>query len=212
VSGARPRTTRIAWLRPPADGSDTFFEVDASELLAPAEAAAPLLAGLAGKLVLVGVDLVDADRHLTPMAVLNEERMAGVRIHAQIAAQLVDGRWLRDLHGYEELLLLFAIGLTGFAAARRYGLGKFKKALAWVGTVVLLTTGALAFTLAGLLLPYTTALTMWVAAIVLGDRVAPFYDRMARILNVMSARGGLRWDTLYRLGAVFGGRYWRGRL
>jgi CHASE2 domain-containing sensor protein len=34
---AKPRTARIAWLLPPRDGSETFYEVEANDLLGPPE-------------------------------------------------------------------------------------------------------------------------------------------------------------------------------
>ena len=62
---AEPHTRRIAWLLPPRDGSETFYELDNQDLLGPPEDAEPLLEGLAGKVVLIGSDLNDMDRHLT---------------------------------------------------------------------------------------------------------------------------------------------------
>ncbi len=48
-----------------------------------------------GKVVLIGVDLVDIDRHRTPFNLSNwRERMAGIEIHAHALAQLLNGRAL----------------------------------------------------------------------------------------------------------------------
>jgi CHASE2 domain-containing sensor protein len=79
---AKPHTTKIAWLLPPRDGSETFYEVEANDLLGSPEDAEPVLAGLKDKIVLIGSDLVDIDRHLTPLSVVDESRMPGVKIHA----------------------------------------------------------------------------------------------------------------------------------
>ena len=50
---------------------------------------------LAGKIVLIGSDMPLVDRHITPLARWSGEgTVAGVRIHAQSLAQLIDGREL----------------------------------------------------------------------------------------------------------------------
>jgi adenylate cyclase len=99
---AAPHTRPIAWLLPPRDGSDTFYEIEAQELLESAEDAEPLIAGLTGKVVLIGSDLNDMDRHLTPLSVVDEARLPGVMIHAQMVSQLIDDRWLRGTYLSEE--------------------------------------------------------------------------------------------------------------
>jgi class 3 adenylate cyclase/CHASE2 domain-containing sensor protein len=75
---------RIDWLRPP-EGMTAFA-------IYPAEAVAVLPPSwLAGKLVLIGQMVPDADRHRTPLS-LGRPPMAGVEIQAQILAQMLDGR------------------------------------------------------------------------------------------------------------------------
>lgn len=74
----------IDWLRPAT--KQTAFPIF------PAEAVAVLpTAWIAGKLVLVGTVVPDADRHRTPLS-LGRLPTPGVVIQAQILAQLLDGR------------------------------------------------------------------------------------------------------------------------
>ncbi|MBC7906673.1 MAG: adenylate/guanylate cyclase domain-containing protein [Rhodospirillaceae bacterium] len=86
----------------------------------PAEAV-PLLprAWLDGKLVLVGLEVPDADRHRTPLT-LGAATMPGVEIQAQILAQMLDGRrakLLGPVAGGVATMVLAAAG-AGLAAAR----------------------------------------------------------------------------------------------
>ena len=210
--GAKPHTPRIAWLLTPRDGSQTFYEVEASDLLGDPEDAAPLLPGLKDKIVLIGSDLVDLDRHLTPLSVVDEARMPGVKIHAHILAQLIDDRWLRALNWPEELLMLVAITLAGYTASRRRKLGAFKRTLASVGSISLVILGFVAFNTLNLVLPYTAALAAWLAALSIGPRSDRIRRKFAAMFRFVSANGGLRWVTYYRLGSTLGWRLWRGRL
>jgi adenylate cyclase len=209
---AKPHSLRIAWLLQPYDGSEPFFALDAGDLLGPADEVAPLLGGLKNKIVLIGSDLVDVDRHLTPLSVLDESRMPGVKIHAQIVAQLVDGRWLRQLTVPEDFLLLVAISLAGYGLSRYFGLAKYPKILALAGSVILLVAGVVAFKFFYLILPYTTALTTWVASIGLGAGVDKLYLQTAMATRFLAPKRRLRWNRIYGLGTVLGRRYWRGRL
>jgi len=210
--GATPHTPRIAWLLAPRDGSQTFYEVEASDLLGEPEDAAPLLPGLKDKIVLIGSDLVDLDRHLTPLSVVNEARMPGVKIHAQIVAQLIDDRWLRTLNWPEEFLMLLGIIFAGYAASRHRKLGAFKSTLAWVGSTSLVISGFVAFNMLNLVLPYTSALTAWLTALRIGPRLEKIHQKFAAMLRYISTNGGLRWTTYYHLGSTLGWRLWQGRL
>jgi CHASE2 domain-containing sensor protein len=201
---AKPHTTKIAWLLPPRDGSETFYEVEANDLLGSPEDAEPVLAGLKDKIVLIGSDLVDLDRHLTPLSVVDESRMPGVKIHAQIVAQLIDDRWLRDLYKPEELLMLLALALAGYAASRHPALGKFKHSLAWAGSTTLVLSGFFTFTFLGLILPYTTGLAARITAVKTGPNVEKNYQKLAAAIRFISAKGARRWNTYYRLGSTLG--------
>ncbi len=212
--GATPRTPYIAWLLPPWDGSLTFYELEASEILGQPEDVAKLLTkGLRNKIVLIGADLVDLDRHLTPMAVADEARTPGVKVHAQIVAQLVDDdRWLRKFNPLEEFLLLLVVAIAGFQLSKRFGLGRFPRTIAIVGSALLVGCGIVMFKFGHLLMPYTTALAAWLASISLGVGIDRLYRNYTAVLRFLYAKGGPPWRRLYRLGTTLGSRYWRGRL
>jgi adenylate cyclase len=95
---------RIAWLRPPEDGGDTFHTLRASDVLSLSKDNPELLRSqIAGKAVLIGSALSGlADRHATPLSTLYANRnreidedpteMSGLEVNAQMLAQLIDGR------------------------------------------------------------------------------------------------------------------------
>lgn len=209
---AKPHTTRIDWLLPPRDASETFYEVDAIDLLGSPEDVEPFLPGLKDKIVLIGADLVDLDRHLTPLSVVDESRMPGVKIHAQIIAQLIDDRWLRELYKPEELLMLLAIVFVAYAASRHPAIGKFKGTLAWAGSTTLVLSGFFVFSFLGLVLPYATGLVAWITAVKTGPNVERYYQKLTGAIRFISAKGARRWNTYYRLGSTLGSRLWRERL
>ena len=118
VSGA-PGSRRIAWLGAPYEGGETFLRIEADAVLAAADdpqgiLARALRAQLAGKVVLVGADLPDRDRHPTPLTLFEEAGMAGVEVHAHILAQILDGRRLDDLRPPWRASLMAGSALAGF--------------------------------------------------------------------------------------------------
>lgn len=69
---------------------------------------------LAGKVVLVGVTLSDADRHRTPLAAIDRST-AGVDIQAHVLAQLLDGRHHPRLPWPGEVALALTLAALGLA-------------------------------------------------------------------------------------------------
>ena len=94
---------RIAWMLSPYDGNNRFFSVPAHLLVSPegnqTAVAAALLSRLKDKVVIIGADFPDIDRHQVPMFSWRGEsdEIAGMLIHAQVAAQFVDGRNIEHL-------------------------------------------------------------------------------------------------------------------
>src|SRR5262249_3869703 len=110
ASSAKRR--RIAWLRPPADQSDTFLTLSAETLLRPV--GDPLLnaarQGLKGKIVILAGMLSDIDVHRTPL-----QPMHGALIHAKILAGLLDGRSVGQIESGQLALPLTLAAITGLA-------------------------------------------------------------------------------------------------
>lgn len=89
---------RIAWSLSPSDGNERFFRLPAHLLVTPDGQTPPvanvLLQRLKDRVVFIGADLPGQDQHEIPMFSWRGENdeVAGVQVHAQVAAQLLDGR------------------------------------------------------------------------------------------------------------------------
>ena len=133
VAAAKPNAKaadgprRIAWLLRPDDGNERFLEIPAHLLAAPEGEPPPPTAGalsqlLRGKVVFIGADLIGIDRHLTPLASWeDDDEMAGVLIHAQVAAQLLDERRVRRVANDVLWVVYGLLATIGFLIGMRYG-------------------------------------------------------------------------------------------
>jgi adenylate cyclase len=156
---------RIAWLRQPADGSDTFLTIPAETLLLAA--GDPLLtaarAALKDKIVILGGVLPDGDQHLTPLTSRSGETMPGALIHAQILAELIDGRRVTQLE-VDSLLLRLGLAFLagfGFLIGWRYRLKRKGVLLSSLATIVILALDSIAFWQARIIMPIVLALLAW---------------------------------------------------
>ncbi|MCB1505673.1 MAG: CHASE2 domain-containing protein [Hyphomicrobiaceae bacterium] len=144
-----PESRRIAWLRPPLSGGETFTTVDADAVLAADREpdgilARALEAQLDGRIVLIGGDIDGRDRHPTPLSLVDGQDTLGIAIHAQILAGLMDGRSLSDLTPAGVSFLAGVATLLGaligwFAARRRL---VFTLAIG-VGTLIVMGVSAI---------------------------------------------------------------------
>lgn len=87
----------IAWLLPPEDGRDAYLTLPAQTIVpgehgTTAASAAETAKALDGKIVLIGGDFPERDKHRTPLSAWSSERMSGVYIHANMVADLLDPR------------------------------------------------------------------------------------------------------------------------
>jgi adenylate cyclase len=166
ADGVTPETThrRIAWLREPSDGSDTFLTIPAETLLRPSGDSLVQAAReqLKDKIVVVGGLLPDVDQHLTPLTG-SKETMPGMLIHAQMVAELVDGRSVGQL---EVDSLPIRLGLAflaafGFLIGWRYRLRRKGILLSSLATIVILALDGVVFWQARIILPFVLALLSW---------------------------------------------------
>lgn len=172
-----PEGRRIAWLRKPV-AAETFLTVPAHAL--PAEAPAqppgcgasgPGGAGLAGKLILLGADLPNLDRHRTPFSPQLSEPYSGLFIHAQMTADIVDGdaRAIRELTPLQSTLLQVVLSIAGVVLGWKFSSSSIVNSLGWtVGTGLLLALGVMCFVVWNLVLPFTVALFTWFFAVTSG--------------------------------------------
>ena len=118
---------RIAWLLRPKNGNERFRTFPAQLIAAPEGQPSPptaaALAGLLkGKIVFIGADLIGLDRHETPLASWeNDDEMAGVFIHAQVAAQLVDDRKIERVNGDVLRIVYALLAAVGLWIGLRFG-------------------------------------------------------------------------------------------
>jgi CHASE2 domain-containing sensor protein len=156
----RVQRRRIAWLRTPEDRSDTFLTLSADTLLRPA--GDPLLnvakQALKDKIVILAGMLTDIDVHRTPL-----QPMFGAQIHAQILADIVDGRSIGQMETDSYALPLTLAGITGlgflvgwYFRYRRRGL-----LASGVATAVIIIVDTIVFWQFRIILPLVLALMAW---------------------------------------------------
>jgi adenylate cyclase len=167
AAGYAPRddSRRIAWLREPLDGFDTFLTIPAAALLGPADdpGVKAVKAGLKDKIVIIGGQLPDVDQHLTPLSTRTRQRMAGALIHAHIAAELIDGRNVYQLeaNSWQLRLGLAALAAIGFLIGWRYRLKRQGILLSSLASVVIIAIDTVAFWQSRIILPIVLALLAW---------------------------------------------------
>jgi CHASE2 domain-containing sensor protein len=189
-AGYSPTTIRqrIAWLRTPRDGSDTFQTVTAETLLADASdpIAKAAKADLKDKIIIIGGLFPDIDQHLTPMTSQHGERMAGAIIHAHIVAELVDGRSIVQLEGDSIVLRLelAVLAALGFLVGWRYRLRRQGLLLGSIATAAIIAIDTFVFWQLRIILPIVLALLAWFLGEFSGHNIGrwlghPGYDRKA---------------------------------
>jgi CHASE2 domain-containing sensor protein len=122
MAGAQkvPPSFRVAWLRG-ADGEDTAFRMITARALLEAQAKrgpewAAIAQGVRGRVILVGGAFQNMDQHQTPLSVITKAHERGVSIHAQLVAQLLDGRYFAEAGPLLLFGLLLSRSLVGFFA------------------------------------------------------------------------------------------------
>ncbi len=187
VAGAGTNYGRIAWLQraegnnPLArlinlDGSSPFAEVSAADLLGPD--GGKHRDKLAGKIVLIGVDLkVSADNHRTPLAAWSGTETPGVAIHAQMVAQMIDGRRVADLgYGAGTIAMLVGLALVGGLAGWRFRYRKYDF-LSWgMAAAVLVGIDAVVFKVGHIILPFLMCMLAWFGGVTAGHHLGRVYD------------------------------------
>jgi CHASE2 domain-containing sensor protein len=172
------RASPISWLLPPArPGEAGFVTIPAHRLLA----GDPELARqLGGKIVLVGGDFPNRDRHRTPLAPDKDEDFSGLFIHAQItAAKLEPQRTIWQLDAARERMLLMALAIVGFAIGWRMWDSDIVNLIGWTfATAALIAADAAAFVYAHLLLPFTLALLAWFLGVTAGRFLRGFSEHV----------------------------------
>ena len=165
-----PSSRYISWLLPPKNRSETFLTLSAEQVLGRSNPPIELrLADLfRNRIVLIGGNFADRDRHLTPLSVISEERFSGVFIHAQILAQLLDSRYTRSLSFPIELMVLVIAACIGIWLGRRNRSGHYHLWVESTGVVGLIAISAVAFVFISLVFPITPTLLFLLAGTAFG--------------------------------------------
>ena len=181
----------IAWVHPVAANSARAFTLLEVRPQAGRDAAAEdetLLTPvqrqiLRDRIVILGADVERNDNHLTPFSVWNGARMTGAEVHAQIAAQLKDGRQVATLTLPLELGLAVAIAVLAFLTGYVRGFRGHRPHAIWGNTDYVIVGAGLAivasaaFAIQKLILPTDTMLYAALLGVLLGH---VWYDRALR--------------------------------
>jgi adenylate cyclase len=187
VSGIEPRmratsapSRRIAWLWGGRQNPQPFLTIPAQDLLAASSDHKKIesLAQIAGKVVLTGIDLPYIDRFRTPLSIQTGTPMLGVMIHAQILAQIIDGRGLHDLSHTGDLLILVVVALVGLVLGWHFWQRRANFLSLGAATAVLVGIDVATFSLFRTVLPLTLALYAWFVAVTAGHHLRKLWQGM----------------------------------
>jgi adenylate cyclase len=164
---------RIAWLWGEHQNQQPFEKLSAQSLLNDSLDNPPtqLRTKLAGKIVLIGVGLPYIDRHRTPLSILTGDTMIGAMIHAQVLAQLLDGRELYDLSVTGDRVVLAIVAMLGMLLGWYFWQRRVNFLSLGAATVVLVAIDAVSFYFLRTVLPLTLALFTWFIAVTAGHHL-----------------------------------------
>ena len=102
----------IAYRAPKFDDRPLFASLPI-DLLANPDLAAALKPQISGKYVLVGGDIIDVDEFETPLRLMTSKPTIGLDVHAQMLAQLLDGKRFEPLPSLSNWVLAIAVVIAG---------------------------------------------------------------------------------------------------
>lgn len=160
---------RIAWLKPPRDGTrSAFVTIPAQDLFPARQGAAPVRPGsqLAGRVVLIGADLPALDRHRTPL----DDEMAGVFVHAHMLADLLaPERSISEASTGAVRTLLFLLAAAGLLLGWILSKSGLAEMIGWsFATVLLVGINAVAFLYWRTTFPFVLSALTWVVGVTAG--------------------------------------------
>ena len=145
----------IDWLLTPRDGKDIFATVPAEAVLAGD--LPPSL--FHNRIVLIGGNFEDRDQHLTPLSVTKDDFYPGLFIHAQVLAQLLDRRSIREMG--EPVLIVSCLSLLILATYFGY---RFSHSHFWVefsGVTILAALTLFLFLIYHAIVPFNYLALCW---------------------------------------------------
>lgn len=168
----------IPWMLDPGDGQHAIVSVTAQDILEKPEDA---VAKLKGRIVLVGGDFQNRDRHRVPLSVRDGEEMTGVMIHAHTLAGLLDPKIaVQELGAERARWFLLSLGGVGFLLGWLLWQSNKVGFVRWtLATAILIGLDAVVFKTFHLLLPFTLALIVWFASVTAGRALHLFKTSLA---------------------------------
>jgi len=162
----RPASHHISWLLSPKNGTENFLTLSAEDVLGLGPVSLPIDDLLRNKIVIIGGNFDDRDQHLTPLSVGVDRHFTGAFIHAQILAQLLDHRSIRELGLFTQGLMALIAALTGYWLGQRSEHYHLWLELATVAGFVII--GILSFKFLHVLFPYNAILIACLSGVTVG--------------------------------------------
>lgn len=160
------RNHRIAWLVVDGVSPESVFRtVPALALLQADEAGNSAVLGalsnlLRDKVVIVGGDFPDLDRHATPLSTLGAGKLPGVQLHAHMVAQIIDRRAITHAPPWAVPIVLLVLTGLGFMVGVRWDVERY---VYMIGTGLLIALDAVVFLTFRTVMPFTLPLLGWLA-------------------------------------------------
>ncbi len=164
------KTPQISWLLPPTDGSETFLTLSAEDVIGKGElrAALPLKELLDRRIVIIGGNFADRDQHFTPLSVGADTQYPGASVHAQVVAQILDGRALYAPSRRVEIAIGLVVTALGFWIGRREMANRYHRAVEFAAATGLVLTTIGCFLVLNFLFPFTLVFFWGMMGIVAG--------------------------------------------
>jgi len=179
------RNEQISWLRDVSKEISPYTELAASFVRDR-----PDVVDLNGKVVLIGKDIPNLDRHKTPFNVWGEldTGMAGSRIFSQIIIQRMEGRRLRIIPGIFEFFLYFISAFLGLKFALSWRNLKYQNLLFISLNVAVVIWDVLTFTAFSILVPTAMMLLTFTFAFKYQEIIAIFSSRSRKLITIGFSR------------------------
>jgi adenylate cyclase len=171
---------RMAWLRRPLNNADTIFTVNGTSALDKGPVGTAVRERLQGRMVIVGGGFPDRDRHRTPLfpgdGQGGSNTIHGVFLHAHALAQILDGRYVREIPVWPVVLL---VSMAGFMLGAHFQHRGFNWISGTMWTSVIIALDLFLFWQFRWIVPYVAAVTAWLVGGVAGYLAARLTQRLA---------------------------------
>jgi len=161
---------RIAWLVGPDFDERPFVSIPAHKVLAARneKSTTDVMKAIEDAIVLTGIDFPYMDQHETPLTAWTGNPMKGVIIHANVIAQLMDGRYFHELTHLSRTLFLLAVGSVGVILSWLFWRRTIDVSGIGFAAAGFVLVDAFTFSVLRTSLPLVFAIYVWFTAVTLG--------------------------------------------